>query len=175
MVSTLLVCANKSNCPTAPPNLSLVDFVDDQDDHLGGFAVTAGFGIDPYVQAFEADHDDYSSIMLKALADRLAEAFAEYAHHQLRTELWGYAADEALDNDALIREEYTGIRPTGELPALIIAKEALLDAVGRRSELGHSTHRIHGHVANRFGQRLLFCTSRCSLFPTSGKLTGSNR
>ena len=80
--------------PDGTPNLSLVDFVDNQDDHVGGFAVTAGFGIDPYIQAFEADHDDYSSIMLKALADRLAEAFAEYAHHQLRTELWGYAADE---------------------------------------------------------------------------------
>lgn len=103
--------------PDGTPNLSLVDFVDDRDDHVGGFAVTAGFGIDPYIKAFEADHDDYSSIMLKALADRLAEAFAEYAHHQLRTELWGYAADEALDNDALIREEYTGIRPAPGYPA----------------------------------------------------------
>ncbi|QGG80677.1 methionine synthase [Litorivicinus lipolyticus] len=98
-------------------NLSLVDFVDTQDDWVGGFAVTAGHGIDPYIAAFEADHDDYSSIMLKALADRFAEAFAEYLHHQVRTELWGYAADEALTNTALIREEYQGIRPAPGYPS----------------------------------------------------------
>lgn len=99
------------------PNLSLADFVDTQDDYIGGFAVTAGFGIDPYIKAFEADHDDYSSIMLKALADRFAEAFAEWAHHKLRVEYWGYASDESLDNQALIREEYQGIRPAPGYPA----------------------------------------------------------
>ncbi|MGB0958140.1 MAG: vitamin B12 dependent-methionine synthase activation domain-containing protein, partial [Litorivicinus sp.] len=99
------------------PNLSLVDFVDSKDDWVGGFAVTAGHGIEPYIAAFEADHDDYSSIMLKALADRFAEAFAEYLHHQVRTQLWSYASDESLDNNALIREEYQGIRPAPGYPS----------------------------------------------------------
>jgi len=99
------------------PNLSLVDFVDTQDDYIGGFAVCAGFGIDPHIERFEADHDDYSSIMLKALADRFAEAFAEWAHHRLRTQTWGYAAGESLSNDELIREQYQGIRPAPGYPS----------------------------------------------------------
>lgn len=99
------------------PNLSLVDFVDQRDDWVGGFAVTAGHGIEPHLERFERDHDDYSSIMLKVLADRLAEAFAEYLHHQVRTQLWGYAIDEQLNNDALIREEYRGIRPAPGYPS----------------------------------------------------------
>ena len=98
-------------------NLSLADFVDTQDDYVGGFAVTAGFGIDSHIARFEADHDDYSSIMLKALADRFAEAFAEWAHHQIRTQFWGYAPDESLTNDELIQESYRGIRPAPGYPA----------------------------------------------------------
>ena len=86
-------------------------------DYIGGFAVTAGIGIDEHVARFEADHDDYSSIMLKALADRLAEAFAEYLHEQVRREHWGYAPEEQLDNDALIAEAYSGIRPAPGYPA----------------------------------------------------------
>jgi len=84
---------------------------------LGAFAVTAGIGIDARVAAFEAAHDDYSSIMLKALADRLAEALAERMHERVRRELWGYAHDEQLDNVGLIREEYQGIRPAPGYPA----------------------------------------------------------
>ncbi|MEM6513807.1 MAG: methionine synthase [Pseudomonadota bacterium] len=87
------------------------------DDYVGAFAVTAGIGIDEHVERFEADHDDYSSIMLKALADRLAEALAEYLHERVRKEHWGYAADEALDNNALIAEAYRGIRPAPGYPA----------------------------------------------------------
>jgi 5-methyltetrahydrofolate--homocysteine methyltransferase len=79
--------------------------------------VTAGIGIDAHVARFEAAHDDYSSIMLKALADRLAEAFAERMHERARREFWGYAAHEALDASALIREEYHGIRPAPGYPA----------------------------------------------------------
>lgn len=86
-------------------------------DYLGGFAVTAGIGIDEHVARFEAAHDDYSALLLKALADRLAEAFAEYLHHQVRTELWGYAPDEKLDNVDLIAERYRGIRPAPGYPA----------------------------------------------------------
>jgi 5-methyltetrahydrofolate--homocysteine methyltransferase len=86
-------------------------------DYLGAFAVTAGHGIETHLQRFDAEHDDYNSIMLKALADRLAEAFAERMHQRVRLELWGYAADEHLGNAALIAEEYQGIRPAPGYPA----------------------------------------------------------
>ena len=99
------------------PNNCLADFIDTQDDWVGGFAVTAGHGIDEHVQRFEMDKDDYNSILLKALADRLAEAFAERMHEHVRTDLWGYAADEKLNNKDLIRERYQGIRPAPGYPA----------------------------------------------------------
>jgi 5-methyltetrahydrofolate--homocysteine methyltransferase len=79
--------------------------------------VTAGLGAEEAARRFEEDHDDYNAIMVKALADRLAEAFAERMHQRVRKELWGYAAEEALENDALIREEYSGIRPAPGYPA----------------------------------------------------------
>ena len=81
------------------------------------FAVTAGLGVDKLAARFEAEHDDYSSIMLKAIADRLAEAFAETMHARVRRDLWGYAADETLDNAELIAEKYRGIRPAPGYPA----------------------------------------------------------
>jgi 5-methyltetrahydrofolate--homocysteine methyltransferase len=103
------------------PNFALADFVAPADsgiaDYFGGFAVSAGFGIDDWAAEFEADHDDYAAIMVKALADRLAEAFAERLHERVRTELWGYAAGEDLDNAALIGEKYQGIRPAPGYPA----------------------------------------------------------
>jgi len=86
-------------------------------DYLGAFAVTAGIGLDAHVRRFETAHDDYSAIILKALADRLAEAFAERLHQRVRTTLWGYAADESLDNAGLIAESYRGIRPAPGYPA----------------------------------------------------------
>ena len=86
-------------------------------DYIGGFALTAGIGIDEHVQRFESDHDDYSSIMLKALADRLAEALAEYLHKRMRKEFWAYDRGESLSNDDLIREGYCGIRPAPGYPA----------------------------------------------------------
>jgi 5-methyltetrahydrofolate--homocysteine methyltransferase len=103
------------------PNLALADFVAPKEsgvkDYLGGFAVTAGIGIDAHVAAFERNHDDYSAIMLKALADRLAEAFAELMHQRVRREFWGYAQDEALSNEDMIAEKYRGIRPAQGYPA----------------------------------------------------------
>lgn len=103
------------------PNQCLADFIAPKEsgvaDYIGMFAVTAGLGIEKHEQRFEDAHDDYSSIMLKALADRLAEAFAEYLHERVRTDLWGYAAGEDLDNKALIAEEYLGIRPAPGYPA----------------------------------------------------------
>lgn len=102
-------------------NLSLADLVAPREsgiaDYIGAFAVTAGIGIDARVEAFEAKHDDYSAIMLKALADRLAEAFAELMHRRVRKEFWGYAADEALSVEDLIAEKYRGIRPAPGYPA----------------------------------------------------------
>ena len=86
-------------------------------DWVGAFAVTAGIGIEEHVARFEAAHDDYSSIMLKALADRFAEAAAERLHELVRRDLWGYAADEALANEQLIAEQYRGIRPAPGYPA----------------------------------------------------------
>ena len=102
--------------PAGRFNTALADFVGQQ-DYAGAFAVTAGLGIAERVAAFEAAHDDYSAIMLKALADRFAEAAAEWLHAQVRTHYWGYAKDEMLDNDALIAEAYAGIRPAPGYPA----------------------------------------------------------
>lgn len=103
----------------ARPNQCLSDFVAPKgtEDYIGLFAVTAGLGIEKIEQRFIAEHDDYSGIMFKALADRLAEAFAEYMHARIRTDLWGYAADEKLEVDALIKENYQGIRPAPGYPA----------------------------------------------------------
>jgi 5-methyltetrahydrofolate--homocysteine methyltransferase len=103
------------------PNLALADYIAPKgsgvEDYIGAFAVTAGIGIEDRVAAFEADHDDYNSILLKALADRLAEAFAERMHQRVRKEFWGYATAENLSGDELIREEYRGIRPAPGYPA----------------------------------------------------------
>ncbi len=107
--------------PEGQSQLCLSDYVapveSGLDDYIGAFAVTAGIGIDEHVQRFEQAHDDYSAIMLKALADRLAEAAAEYLHELTRREFWGYAPDERLSNEALIAESYRGIRPAPGYPA----------------------------------------------------------
>ena len=100
---------------------SLADFVAPKEfgttDYIGAFAVTTGIGADELADQYEAKHDDYNAIMVKALADRLAEAFAEHLHERVRREYWGYAADEVLDNEALIKEKYRGIRPAPGYPA----------------------------------------------------------
>ena len=101
--------------------LALADFIAPKEsgnqDYIGCFAVTTGFGTDELVNKFKEDHDDYNAILAKALSDRLAEAFAEYLHHKVRTEFWGYAEDERLDNEDLIAEKYLGIRPAPGYPA----------------------------------------------------------
>jgi len=121
----------------AGPNRSLADFVGAQ-DWLGGFVVTTGLGLAERVAAFEADHDDYNAILLKALADRLAEAFAERLHQRVRTEFWGYAADEALSNTDLIKERYRGIRPAPGYPACPdhTEKETLFRLLGATERTG---------------------------------------
>ena len=98
-------------------NMCLADFISPRADWIGGFAVTAGHGIEQHLARFKAEHDDYSDILLKALADRLAEAFAERLHERVRKTIWGYAPDEALSNDDLVREKYRGIRPAPGYPA----------------------------------------------------------
>ncbi|MGH8842258.1 MAG: vitamin B12 dependent-methionine synthase activation domain-containing protein, partial [Advenella sp.] len=102
-------------------NKCLADYIAPKEtgvkDYIGLFAVTGGIGIEKHEQRFEADMDDYSSILLKALADRFAEGFAECMHARVRRDLWGYVADESLDNQALIDEKYQGIRPAPGYPA----------------------------------------------------------
>jgi 5-methyltetrahydrofolate--homocysteine methyltransferase len=133
--------------PVERPDFCLADFIAPKEtglrDWMGMFAVTAGIGIEPHLERFQADHDDYRGILLKALADRLAEALAEHLHRRVRTDYWGYAPDEALDNNALIAEAYRGIRPAPGYPACPdhSPKEQLfsvLDATGNAGmELTH--------------------------------------
>lgn len=120
-LTTLNFLRAQTEQPPGRPNNCLSDFVAPKDsgvnDFMGAFAVTTGLDIEEHVERFEKDHDDYHAIMLKVLADRLAEAFAELMHQKLRKELWGYDVAETLDNDALIAEEYKGIRPAPGYPA----------------------------------------------------------
>ena len=128
--------------PTGKPHWCLADFVAPRDsgvpDWVGAFAVTAGLGIEAKLAEFEAAHDDYHAIMLKSLADRLAEACAEWLHERVRRECWGYAADETLGNEALIREEYRGIRPAPGYPACPdhTVKGPLFELLGARERIG---------------------------------------
>ena len=137
--ATLHFLRQQVDKPVDRPDFCLADFVAPKDsgkrDWIGMFAVTAGIGIEPHVARFEAAHDDYNAILLKALADRLAEALAERLHQRVRKEFWGYVADESLDNEALIAEQYRGIRPAPGYPACPEHSEkatlfALLDAGG---------------------------------------------
>ena len=119
-VTTIHTLRQQSEKPQGQPNLALADYVAPHNsgraDHIGAFAVTAGIGLDELCRRFDKDHDDYNSIMAKALADRLAEAFAEFLHKRVRDE-WGYGKQETLSADELIREKYRGIRPAPGYPA----------------------------------------------------------
>jgi 5-methyltetrahydrofolate--homocysteine methyltransferase len=119
--TTLHFLRQQADKPPERPDFCLADFIAPADsgrqDWIGAFAVTAGIGIEPHVARFQADHDDYNAILLKALADRLAETLAERIHQRVRTEFWGYAAGESLDPAALIEEKYRGIRPAPGYPA----------------------------------------------------------
>ena len=119
VLATFYSLRQQSKKPAGQFNLALSDFIapKGKQDYIGAFALTTGIGIDEHVKKFEADHDDYSAIMLKALADRLAEAFAELMHKKVRTEIWAYNKNETLKNEDLIKEEYDGIRPAPGYPA----------------------------------------------------------
>lgn len=117
----LLTLRQQSLKNVKAPNIALADFIapktTEKQDYIGLFSVTAGFGVEEKAKIFEEELDDFNAIMVKALADRLAEAFAEYLHHKVRTEIWGYASDETLSNEDLIKEGYQGIRPAPGYPA----------------------------------------------------------
>ncbi|HAN29056.1 MAG TPA: methionine synthase [Haliea salexigens] len=120
VVATLHHLRQQMDKPSGEPNLCLADYVAPPGaaaDYVGAFCVTTGHGVDELSEQYLAEHDDYNSILLKSLADRLAESFAEYLHRWVRTELWGYASDESLSNEELVRERYRGIRPAPGYPA----------------------------------------------------------
>jgi 5-methyltetrahydrofolate--homocysteine methyltransferase len=121
VLSTWCHLRQQSEKRSGQPNRALSDFVAPKEtglaDYTGAFAVTTGHGIEEHVERFKADHDDYNAILLKSLADRLAEAFAERLHEKVRRDLWGYAPEEALENEKLVRENYRGIRPAPGYPA----------------------------------------------------------
>jgi 5-methyltetrahydrofolate--homocysteine methyltransferase len=120
-LQTFLTLRQQSQKTKGAPNIALADFIAPKDsgkvDYMGAFCVTTGFGVDEWAAEFEKDLDDYNSIMVKALADRFAEAFAEYLHEKIRKEIWGYSSDEALSTEAMIAEDYKGIRPAPGYPA----------------------------------------------------------
>lgn len=120
-LQTFLTLRQQSQKTKGAPNIALADFIAPKDsgktDYMGAFCVTTGFGVDEWAAEFERDLDDYNSIMVKALADRFAEAFAEYLHEKIRKEIWGYSSDENISTEAMIAEEYKGIRPAPGYPA----------------------------------------------------------
>jgi len=124
------------------PNLALADFIAPKEsglqDYIGAFCVSTGFGTAQRAKEFEEALDDYSSIMIKALADRLAEAFAEYLHREVRTKHWGYDMSETLDNSALIKEEYRGVRPAPGYPACPdhLEKETIWELLKVKENIG---------------------------------------
>jgi 5-methyltetrahydrofolate--homocysteine methyltransferase len=120
-LATLSFLRQQKGKPPGQPHECLADYIAPKStgvqDYIGAFAVTAGIGIEEHIARFQRGHDDYSSIMLKALADRFAEAAAEHFHERVRRELWGYANEESLTNEQLVREEYRGIRPAPGYPS----------------------------------------------------------
>ena len=136
-------------------NLCLADFIamkeEKIDDYIGAFAVTAGHGIDALVEKHEANHDDYNSILIKAIADRLAEAFAERLHERVRKEFWGYSPKEDFNNESLIKESYIGVRPAPGYPACP----------------DHSEKRILFKLLNVEKNTKMKLTENCAIYPTA--------
>ena len=152
------------------PNLALADFVAPKEsgvaDYIGAFAVTAGLGEEDVARRFERANDDYSKILVKALADRLAEAFAEALHEKVRRELWAYAPDEHFANEALIAEDYRGIRPAPGYPAQPdhTEKRTLFKLLDAEQATGLKLTEVLRHVARSRGIRALLRPPRKSLF-----------
>ena len=155
--------------PADQYNLALADFIAPKEsrraDYIGAFAVTAGIGVEELCAKYEKDHDDYNSIMTKALADRLAEAFAEWLHKQVRGE-WGYGTTETLTLEDMIRERYRGIRPAPGYPACPdhTEKRTLFDLLGAEAACGRDIDGIICDVAGGVRQRPVFRTSANQVF-----------
>ncbi|RMU71750.1 5-methyltetrahydrofolate--homocysteine methyltransferase [Pseudomonas syringae pv. aptata] len=129
-------------------------------DYIGGFITTAGIGAEEVAKAYQDNGDDYNSIMVKALADRLAEACAEWLHQQVRKEYWGYAQDEALDNEALIKEQYMGIRPAPGYPACP-------DHTGKGTLFALLDPLPEGSAEHTAGKSGVFLTEHYAMFPAA--------
>lgn len=144
VIDTLLTLRQQSLKNVKAPNIALADFIAPKEsniqDYIGLFAVTTGFGVEEKAKIYESQLDDYNAIMVKALADRLVEAFAEYLHWQVRTEIWGYQQDENLNNEELIKEKYVGIRPAPGYPACPdhLEKGTIWDILKVEQEIGLS-------------------------------------
>jgi 5-methyltetrahydrofolate--homocysteine methyltransferase len=152
------------------PYYALSDFIAPKEsgipDYWGGFAVTAGIGCDELVAGFEKDHDDYNSIMAKALADRLAEAFAEKMHELVRRNYWGYAKDEQLGAEDLIKEEYQGIRPAPGYPACPdhTEKLTLFELLESPGQCTYASDRKFGHDTGCLCKRFYFAHPQARYF-----------
>ena len=142
VLNKFLTLRQQSKKPNGKPNIALSDFIspitNNQKDYLGFFCVTAGFGSDELCSRYENENDDYSSIMVKALADRFAEAFAEYLHKEVRTKYWGFSNDENFSNEDLIKERYRGIRPAPGYPACPdhLEKNTIWEILGIEKKIG---------------------------------------
>mgnify|MGYP001321213159 CR=1 FL=1 len=142
VLNKFLTLRQQSKKPNGKPNIALSDFIspitNNQKDYIGFFCVTAGFGSDELCSRYENENDDYSSIMVKALADRFAEAFAEYLHKEVRTKYWGFSNDENFSNDDLIKERYRGIRPAPGYPACPdhLEKNTIWEILGIEKKIG---------------------------------------
>ena len=141
-LKTFLTLRQQSQKTKGAPNIALADFIapkeSNKQDYFGAFCVTTGFGVDEIAEKYIQNFDDYNSIMIKALADRLAEAFAEYLHKKVRTEYWGYSSDESLTNEELIKESYKGIRPAPGYPACPdhLEKNTIWELLNVEKEIG---------------------------------------
>jgi 5-methyltetrahydrofolate--homocysteine methyltransferase len=176
VLTTLHHLRQQTRLPAGKPNRCLADWIAPKDtgiaDYIGAFGVTAGIGIDSWVAAFEKDHDDYQAILLKALADRLAEAFAEHMHQRVRKEFWGYAPQENLDNEALIAERYQGIRPAPGYPACPdhTEKQLLWDLLQVQENIGLSLTESYAMVPTAAVSGWYFSHSDARYFGV-GKIT----
>ena len=141
-IATLHHLRQQTDKVNGQPNYSLADFIapaeSGVEDYIGGFAVSTGFGVEELAAEYEKNHDDYNSILLKALADRLAESFAEHLHQRIRTEFWGYVDSESFSNEELIKEKYRGIRPAPGYPACPdhTEKRTLFDLLSVEENIG---------------------------------------
>ena len=145
------------------PNIALADFIapkgSNKEDYIGAFCVTAGFGTDELARKYEAEHEDYEAIMVKAIADRLAEALAEYLHQEVRRQFWGYASEEQLSNSDLVKEDYKGIRPAPGYPACPdhTEKRTIWDLLKVEEKYWCKINRRIIYVAGSIGFGVLFC------------------